>query len=86
MVFSNFSSDMINTWYGLIKTWSNLSYHVVGSFNIFEVPLPGMSEKFQLFLIWGYVLHVEQVSCVITNCGEHQWVILLSLALITTMW
>ena len=27
------------------------------------------------FLIWGYVLHVEYISCVITNCGHHQWVI-----------
>ena len=27
------------------------------------------------FQIWGYVLHVEYVSCVITNCGQHHWVI-----------
>ena len=27
------------------------------------------------FWIWNYVLHVEHVSCVITNCGQHQWVI-----------
>ena len=25
--------------------------------------------------IWDYVLHVEYVSCVITNCGQHQWAI-----------
>ena len=25
--------------------------------------------------IWDYVPHVEHVSCVITNCGQHQWVI-----------
>ena len=25
--------------------------------------------------IWGYVLHVEHISCVITNCGQHQRVI-----------
>ena len=25
------------------------------------------------FRIWGYVLHVEHMSCVITNYGEHQW-------------
>ena len=24
------------------------------------------------FRIWDYVLHVEHVSCVITNCGQHQ--------------
>ena len=23
--------------------------------------------------IWGYVLHVEHISCVIPNCGQHQW-------------
>ena len=27
------------------------------------------------FRIWDYVLHVEHVSCVVTNCGQHQWVI-----------
>ena len=27
-------------------------------------------------LIWGYELHVEHISCVITNCGQHQWAIL----------
>ena len=24
--------------------------------------------------IWGYVLHIEHISCVITNCGRYQWV------------
>ena len=27
------------------------------------------------FRIWGYVLHVDPISCVITNYGQHQWVI-----------
>ena len=27
------------------------------------------------FRIWDYVLHVVDISCVITNCGQHQWVI-----------
>ena len=27
------------------------------------------------FWIWDYVLHVEHISRVITNCGQHQWVI-----------
>ena len=27
------------------------------------------------FSIWDYVPHVEHVSCVITNCGQHQYVI-----------
>ena len=26
-------------------------------------------------LIWGYVQHVDHVGCVITNCGQHKWVI-----------
>ena len=39
--------------------------HVGGSFNLF---IPS-------FRIWDYVLHVEHVSCVITNCGQNQWVI-----------
>ena len=35
------------------------------------------------FRIWGYVLHVEHISCVITNCGQLQWAIpsLFSIAL-----
>ena len=24
-----------------------------------------------IFLIWGYVLHVEHISCVIMNCGQY---------------
>ena len=24
---------------------------------------------------WGYLLHVEHMSCVVTNCVQHQWVI-----------
>ena len=27
------------------------------------------------FRIWSYVLYVEHISCVITNCGQHQWAI-----------
>ena len=36
-------------------------------------PPPGMSEL--SFWIWDYVLHVEHISCVIMNCGQHQWTI-----------
>ena len=35
------------------------------------------------FEIWGYVLHSEHVSCVITKCGQHQWVIP---SISTTLW
>ena len=27
------------------------------------------------FRIWSYVIYVEHISCVITNCGQHQWAI-----------
>ena len=35
----------------------------------------------QSFQIWGHVLHVEHMACVITNCGQHQWVILFPLSI-----
>ena len=39
-------------------------------------PPPGRSDWIiPSFRILDYVLHVEHVSCVITNCGQHQWVI-----------
>ena len=27
------------------------------------------------FRIWDYVLYVEHISCVTTNCGQHQWAV-----------
>ena len=47
---------------------------VDGSFNLF------MTTTWDVwiipsFQIWDYLLHVEHISCVITNCGQHQWVI-----------
>ena len=39
----------------------------------FLVPPPGM--KIPSFQTGGHVLHVEHISCVITNCGQHQWTI-----------
>ena len=35
------------------------------------------------FRIWGFVMYVEHISCVITNCDQHQWAIpsLFSIAL-----
>ena len=39
---------------------------------IFLWPPPGMSESLR---IWGYVLPVEHIWCVFTNCGRHQWTI-----------
>ena len=48
--------------------------HVVGSFNLF-MAATGDVWITSSFRIWDYVLHVEHLSCVITNCGQHQWVI-----------
>ena len=48
--------------------------HVGGSFNPFMVTT-GDVWIIPSFRIWGYMLHVERVSCVIRNCGQHQWAI-----------
>ena len=59
--------------------------HVGGSFNLF-MATTGDVWIIPSFRIWDYVLHVEQVSCVITNCGQHQWVIpFLSIALLALL-
>ena len=56
--------------------------HVGGSFNIFMAPTGGIW-IIPSFRIWGIVLHVEHISCDITNCDRHQWAIpsLFSIAL-----
>ena len=56
--------------------------HVGGSFDIFMATTGGVL-IIPSFRIWGYLLHVEYISCVITNCGQHQWTIpsLFSIAL-----
>ena len=48
--------------------------HVGVSFNLF-MATTGDVWIIPSFWIWDYVLHVEYVSCVITNCGQYQWVI-----------
>ena len=48
--------------------------HVGGSFNLFMATTGDVWIN-PPFWIWDYVLHVGHVSCVITNCGQHQWVI-----------
>ena len=68
--------------------WRSISWvvatfnHVGGSFNL-SMAATGGVWIIPSFRIWGYVLHVEHISCVITNCGQHQWVIpsLFSIAL-----
>ena len=48
--------------------------HVGGSFNLF-MATSGDVWIIPSFRIWDYVLRVGHISCVITNCGQHQWVI-----------
>ena len=47
---------------------------VGGSFNLFMATTGDIS-IIPSFRIRDYMLHVEHVSCVIANCGQHQWVI-----------
>ena len=60
--------------------WRSLSWvvatfiHVGGSFNLL-LAATGDVWIIPSFRIWGYMLHVEHISCVITNCGQHQWAI-----------
>ena len=68
--------------------WRSISWvvatfnHVGGSFNL-SMAATGDVWIIPSFRIWGYVLHVEHISCVITNCGQLQWAIssLFSMAL-----
>ena len=48
--------------------------YLARSFNLFNYHYTGCVNNHIYFRIWGYVLHVEHVSCAITNCGKHQWV------------
>ena len=48
--------------------------YVGGSLNCFKYHHWGCLNE-PIVQIWDYVLHNEHVSCVITNCGQHQWVI-----------
>ena len=56
--------------------------HVGGSFNLFMAATRGVWITPSIW-IWVYVLYVEHISCVIMNCGQHQWAIpsLFSIAL-----
>ena len=62
------------------QCWMSISWvvvpfnHVGGFFNLF-LAITGVDWIIPSFRIWDYVLHVEHVSCVITNYGQHQWVI-----------
>ena len=60
--------------------WRSISWvvatfnHVGGSFNL-SMAATGDVWIIPSFRIWGYVLHVEHISCVIMNCGQLQWAI-----------
>ena len=72
--------------------WRSISWvvatfnHVGGSFNLL-MAATGDVWIIPSFRIWGYVLHVEHISCVIMNCGQHQWAIpsLFSIALLALL-
>ena len=48
--------------------------HVGGFFNLFMATTGGVL-MIPSFRIWSYLLHVEHISCVIMNCGQHHWAI-----------
>ena len=48
--------------------------HAGGSFNLF-MATSGVVWIIPSFRIWDYMLRVGHISCVITNCGQHQGVI-----------
>ena len=49
--------------------------HVGGSLNLFMATTRDVW-IIPSFLIWDHVLHVERISCVITNCGQHPFSVL----------
>ena len=66
---------LVGLWVGIVgfsKVVANFS-QVGRSFNIF-MATTGDFWIIPSFQIWGYLLHVAHISCVITNCGQHQWV------------
>ena len=71
---SHVSLDIFLSEWGAFLRWWPLSTIVGGSFNLF-LATTGDVWIIPSFRIWDYVMHVEHVSCVITNCGQHQWVI-----------
>ena len=59
---------------GAFLRWWPPSIMQAGPFNLFMATTRDVW-IIPSFRIWDYVLHVEHISCVITNCGQHQWVI-----------
>ena len=57
-----------------VSFWGDSHLQHMGGFNILSATTGDVS-IIPSIRIWGYVLHVERVSCVMTNCGQHHWVI-----------
>ena len=79
--------DVIMMWVGvgvISKVMVPLN-HVGESLNLFSTTTEDIW-IIPSFRIWGYVLHAEHISsCVITNCGQHQWVFPFSSLLIAQL-
>ena len=75
---------VIVKWVG-VRGFSKMvaTFNHVGGFFILFMATTGGVWIIPSFGIWSYVLHGEHISFVITNCGQHQWVIpsLFSIAL-----
>ena len=56
------------------QAWDNSCSSGLGSFNLL-MAITGDVWIIPSFRIWGYVLHVDHISFVIANCGQHQWAI-----------
>ena len=54
----------------VVATFSRVGH----SFTLFKCHHCGCLNH-PIFPVLGFVLHIEHVSCVITNCGQQQWVI-----------
>ena len=59
----------IDTWY------FDISVTYPQGLGLFSKLVQAGSVTFLSASNWGYLLHVEHMSCVITNCVRHQWVI-----------
>ena len=59
-------------WFGGFSKVVATFNHVGGSFNLFKATTGGVW-IIPSFRVWIYVLHVEHITCVITNFGQHQW-------------
>ena len=77
-------SPALLKWVGLeaFLRWCPPSTMWADPFNLFMAAI-GVVWIIPSFWIWGNVLHVEHIWCVITNRGQHQWAIpsLFSMAL-----